>query len=322
MVDSTHDKLWQLLACPLDHTPLYAESASLRCQNGHRFPIENGIPVLTDHPRKELVPGNMQACRRQNQQSPIDAFVDDWLVNTNGNLYWKARGRLTRYPIPAWPSVAGQGKTLLDIGCGWGRWTMAASRAGFCSIGLDIHWDALAAAQRVAQQIDAPSNYVCCDVDTLPFLSATLDVVYSYSVFQHLEKATVLRTFKEISRVLKPGGFCLIQLPNTFGIFNLLRQAKRGFRAARPDSFEMRYWSRANVRQAIEQAQLDGLTIRADGFFSQNPQLSDLDLLSAGGKLIVLTSHAACTAAAIVPFLARLADSWYIQAHRPANPPR
>jgi 2-polyprenyl-3-methyl-5-hydroxy-6-metoxy-1,4-benzoquinol methylase len=316
MSDSSNAEVLQVLACPFDHSNFRIEDNSLVCRNKHRFAIENGIPVLTDHPRRELVPHNMEACRRKNEQSPIDPFVDDWLVNTNGNLYRNARGRLQRYPIPTWPSVSGQGKTLLDIGCGWGRWTMSAARAGFRAIGLDVHLDALAAAQRVADQIAAPSKYVCSDADQLPFLPGGIDVVYSYSVLQHLEKTKVMRSFKEISRVLKPGGFCLIQLPNTFGIFNLLRQVKRGFRQARPDSFEMRYWSRANVRQAIEEAALNGLNIRADGFFSQNPQLSDLDLLTIGGKLIVLTSHVGRRATAIAPFLTMIADSWFIEAHR------
>jgi len=319
---STTSELLQVIACPLDHSTLQAESGYLDCRNGHRFAVESGIPVLTEHPRRELVPRNMEACRRENEQSPIDPFVDDWLVNTNGNLYWNARGKLRRYPIPAWPFVSEKGKTLLDIGCGWGRWTMSASRAGFHAIGLDIHLDALAAALRVAEQIGAPSKYICSDADKLPFLSASIDVVHSYSVLQHLEKTKVMQTFKEISRVLKPGGFCLIQLPNAFGVFNLLRQAKRGFRQARPDSYEMRYWSKRNVRQAMEEAGLNGLTICADGFFSQNPQLSDLDLLSTGGKLIVLTSHAACKVAAVAPFLTGIADSWFIKAHRPANGPK
>jgi hypothetical protein len=73
------------------------------------------------------------------------------------------------------------------------------------------------------------------------------------------------------------------------------------------------------VRRAIEEAGLNGLTIRADGFFSQNPQLSDLDLLSISGKLVVLTSHAGCQATKIAPFLARIADSWFIEAYRPAS---
>lgn len=316
-MEPLNSELQGILACPFDHTALQSVNEVLICPSGHRFMMENGIPVFTQHPRRELVPSNMGPCKRENEHSGIDPFVDDWLVNTNGNLYWKARGRLKRYPIAAWPSGIGEGKLLLDLGCGWGRWTMSASRAGFKSIGMDIHLDALSAAQRVAAQIGAVSEYVCGDAGTLPFLPATIDVVYSYSVFQHMEKEKVKSIFREIFRVLKPGGFCLIQLPNTFGFFNLVRQALRGFREARSGSFEMRYWSRKELQEAIKEAGLSGFSTRADGFFSQNPQISDLDLLSTIGRLIVRVSHLGCKVADVLPVLVTVADSWYIQAYRP-----
>ena len=106
---------------------------------------------------------------------------------------------------------------MVDIGCGWGRWCIAAARAGFKPIGLDVHIDALAAAGRVSRQLGVQANFVCSDAEHLPFQSRTVDWVFSYSVLQHLDKAKVLFIFAEIARVLKPGGVCLIQLPNVWG---------------------------------------------------------------------------------------------------------
>ena len=63
----------------------------------------------------------------------------------------------------------------------------------------------------------------------------------------------------------------------------------------------MRYWSQRQICQAIEETGLSGLEFRADGFFSQNPQLADLDLFSLTGTLVVLTSYAGCKAAALQP---------------------
>src|SRR6516165_3546783 len=117
MIEPRNFQLREILACPCDHKILQSVGGNLICPNGHRFMIENGIPVFLEHPRRELIPSNMGRCKRENEHSEIDPFVDDWLVNTNGNLYWKARGRLKRYPIPAWPSVTGENKVLLDIGC-------------------------------------------------------------------------------------------------------------------------------------------------------------------------------------------------------------
>jgi SAM-dependent methyltransferase len=251
------------------------------------------------------------------QPEAIDSFVNDWIVNTNGNLYWRARGRLTRYPIPEWAFGCGEGKMLLDIGCSWGRWCIAAARAGFRTIGVDLHIDALAAADRVSSQLNARCGFVCSDADALPVKPHSVDCVFSYSVLQHIDRPTVLRVFGEIARVLKPDGRCIIQLPNVLGPLNLVQQLKRGFRDAKPESYEMRYWSRNKLMRSLQMAGLRGARIRTDGFLSQNPQLSDLDLLSPAGKLIVLASYAGRKTAEALPILTRIADSWWIEAEAP-----
>jgi hypothetical protein len=60
-------------------------------------------------------------------------------------------------------------------------------------------------------------------------------------VIQHFSKTDALQTFGEISRVLKPSGSCLIQMPNWLGIRSLLHLLKRKF--AEGTGFEVRYWS-------------------------------------------------------------------------------
>jgi 2-polyprenyl-3-methyl-5-hydroxy-6-metoxy-1,4-benzoquinol methylase/uncharacterized protein YbaR (Trm112 family) len=326
------DTFLRALACPHDHTALRHKDGALECEQQHNFAIERGIPVFTEQPRREPVPLNMppmpkvaraplsEAATAQTVGA-IDAFVNDWIVNTNGNLYWHARGRLTRYPIPQWPFGAGNGKTLLDVGCSWGRWSIAAARAGFQPIGLDVHIDALAAAGRVSQQLGADCHFACSSVEKLPIASRSIDCAFSYSVLQHIDKDKVLCAFREFARVLKPGGLCMIQLPNTIGALSIAQQLRRGFREARPGSFEMRYWSRAEIRRAFEDAGLSDVRIRADGFFSQNPQLADLDLLSLPAKLLVLASYAGRKVADALPLLTRVADSLWIEARAPHNKP-
>jgi 2-polyprenyl-3-methyl-5-hydroxy-6-metoxy-1,4-benzoquinol methylase/uncharacterized protein YbaR (Trm112 family) len=313
--------LLRVLACPRDQALLRVSGDAIVCEQGHRFAIEQGVPVFAQNPRREPAPLNMAPCpqvaRDRASTQSIDAFVNDWIVNTNGNLYWRARGRLPRYPIPDWPFGNGDGKTLLDIGCSWGRWCMAAARAGFRPIGIDVHVDALAAAMRVSQQLDAHCSFLCSDADVLPVRSHSVDCVFSYSVLQHIDKPKVLRIFHEIARVLVPGGRCLIQLPNTLGPLSLVQQFKRGFREAKAGTFEMRYWSRKMIRESLRDAGLGHLQIHTDGFLSQNPQLTDLDLLTPAGKLIVIASYAGRAAANALPILTRVADSLWIEAQAP-----
>ncbi len=304
------------LACPVDHSTLRVEGDAIVCEHSHRFAIEQGIPVFAQNPRREAVPRNMAPCTVQQSENSIDSFVSDWLVNTNGNLYWQARGRLRRYPIPEWPSANGEGKSLVDLGCSWGRWTIAAARTGFRPVGVDVHIDALAAANRVAGQLRASAEFICADAEHLPFQPESTDFVFSYSVLQHLEKKKVVQIFKEICRVLRPGGICLIQLPNAFGLYSIIQQLKRGFREARVGTFEMRYWSIPEIRQAMKSAGMQSPVIRADGFFTQNAQVSDVDLLSPVGKAVVSASAVGCRAAASLPMLIHLADSLWIEARK------
>jgi SAM-dependent methyltransferase/uncharacterized protein YbaR (Trm112 family) len=307
------EKILEILACPLDQSVLREVSGGLVCTDGHQFAVEDGVPVLTNAVRRELIPHNMAPCEYGDPDEGIDPFVNDWLVNTNGNLYWRVRGRLKRYPIPGWPFGSGEGRLLLDIGCGWGRWSNSAARAGFHPIGMDVHLDALAAATRVSRQLGLQADYVCGDVEHLPLGTASVDTVFSYSVLQHLDRRKVAEFFKETARVLKPGGTCIVQLPNAAGLYNTLLQTRRGFRDAKPDTFEMRYWSRAQIREAMASAGLRDVKIRADGYFSQNPQLSDLDLFSLSGKLVVLASCAGREASRMLPILIRVADSFWIE---------
>ena len=308
--------------CPLDRGGLRVQGETLVCEQGHSFPIEGGIPIFTDAVRREPVPKNMEAAPQGNGQGgAVDVFVNDWLVNTNGNLYKGARGRLKRYPIPEWPMAraAAPGKIVVDVGCSWGRWSVAAARAGCFPVGLDVHIDALAAAQRVAGQLGVETAQVCGDIEKLPFGSGSVDIVFSYSVLQHIDRQKVKRFFGEAARVLKPGGTIFIQLPNAYGLYSIVRQAKRGFRDAAPGTFEMRYWTCGGIRGAIEKAGLRDLRLRADGFFSQDPQLSDLDLLSSAARLVVLASHAGKRMADAMPPLVSFADSLWVEAQAPAR---
>ena len=317
------EELRKLLACPLDRSGLLLRGGTLVCEQGHSFAVEGGIPIFTDAVRRELVPKNMEAAPQANGQGgSIDAFVNDWLVNTNGNLYKGARGRLTRYPIPEWPlavASADEQPIAVDIGCSWGRWSVAAARAGYLPIGLDVHIDALAAAQRVAHQLAVETTQVCGGVEALPFRSGSIDLVFSYSVLQHIDRKKVMRFLEEAARVLKPGGTLFVQLPNAYGLYSVVRQAKRGFRDAAQGTFEMRYWTLKAIRAAIEEAGLSNLRLRADGFFSQNPQLSDLDLLSARARLVVRASQAGKRFAEAIPPLVSFADSLWVQAEAPAS---
>ncbi len=242
--------------------------------------------------------------------APVDAHVRRFLVKTHGNLYQGVQ--LTRYPIPDLRLGPGEGRTLLDLGSNWGRWTIAAARAGYRATGVDPSAKAIAAARRVAAQLGAQADYVVGDARELPFPDASFDVVHSYSVLQHLGKQDVRLVAAEVARVLAPGGLAWIEMPNAAGLLNLTRRAARGF--AEGAGADVRYWTRAELLETF--GLIGPVELIADGFLTINPQLADLDLLRPRHRLVVRLSDRLRRASLRVPYLVRLADSLIVRAVR------
>lgn len=125
--------------------------------------------------------------------------------------------RLTRNKIVI-PRM--QESTLLDQGCGGGRYTIAWKLLGVKNAtGLDISEIGIADAKRKLEHLKLSDiDFVVGSVLDLPFQDNTFDIVYSNGVLHHTLDWE--QGISEQVRVLKPGGFgwqYLIESPG--GIF-------------------------------------------------------------------------------------------------------
>ncbi len=62
-------------------------------------------------------------------------------------------------------------------------------------------------------------------VNELPFADATFDVVCSFKVLAHVEQIDL--AMRELSRVLRPGGYLLAEFYNTLSLRYLIKRLKR-----------------------------------------------------------------------------------------------
>ncbi|MGH9489417.1 MAG: class I SAM-dependent methyltransferase [Terriglobales bacterium] len=261
----------------------------------------------------------------------MDSFVSCHVATTLGRMYASRAGRLPRYPIPPWPgpaaAAAGQSQRILDLGCGWGRWSFAAARAGHSPIGVDRSLEALQAARRVAAELVADGtlpmasspHWVCADLDWLPFRSGSFEQVFAYGVWQYLPAAG-RGAIAEAWRLLRPGGALRIQLPHQAGTrARLLRWLARLGVAARPS---VTYWSLPEMRQLAAQAAAAGPLaagpprLAAEGFFSTNAQWEDRDLLPPHYRCLVVASRALWVLSRRWPGLLHLADAVWLETTR------
>lgn len=320
-------RLLEMLACPVDRSSLRCEAETLRCVNGHEFPVVQGIPVLladVSDPTHPYLARTLEAVRNRDVDpvstpgDAVDAFVQDEIVKTNGNLYRHLLGRLPRYPIPEIRLPAGAGRSLLDVGANWGRWSLAAARRGWRSVALEPWIDAALAGTRVARQLGLDVRYVVGDARHLPFRDGSVDASFSYSVLQHFKKDAARTSISEMSRVTREGGTVLVQLPNIFGLrqfANLVRQRISNDQ----NPFRVRYWTPREIRTTFER--LVGPTkLSVDGFFSLNPQATDLDLMPPRYAAVVRASEALRAVSRTLPPVGWVADSLYAEARRGSHP--
>lgn len=305
------------LVCPRDHTPLDRGAASLACSQGHTYPVVDGIPVLIVEeadPTNPLVFNDTRERVAAGVPSDTEAseFVQSMMQRTCGFLYSELRNGLPRYPIPEIRLPDGDGKVLLDVGCNWGRWTVAGGRKGYQVVGLDPNLNALIAAKHVVKELGGEATFVCGDARQMPFAESSVDAVFSYSVLQHFDKAAAKAAMREMARVSRPDATVLVQMPNKFGVRQLYNRGKQIVRR-NSNPFRVRYWTPGELRDSF-QSLIGPCSLSVDGFFSLNPQATDTDILPRRSAMIVSVSEALRQASQRVPILLKAADSLYVRA--------
>jgi 2-polyprenyl-6-hydroxyphenyl methylase/3-demethylubiquinone-9 3-methyltransferase len=90
------------------------------------------------------------------------------------------------------------GRSLLDLGCGKGRFAVRLKERGAKVVGLDRAEGMLAAAHGIGRVLGSAAR--------LPFADGAFDGVFAVEVFEHLPAEAVPTVLGEARRVLKPGG--------------------------------------------------------------------------------------------------------------------
>jgi SAM-dependent methyltransferase len=244
-------------------------------------------------------------------RSAVDPVVGMLVGATNGILYKELIGKLPEYPIPELRLPRAQGKRLLDVGCSWGRWSIAAARKGYDVVGVDPSLGALLAAKRAARALGVEPRFVCADARYLPFPAGTFNVTFSYSVLQHFSKSDARLALAAMRSVLAPGGSAFVQMPNQIGVRCLYHQARRGFREA--VDFEVRYWSAGELKRSFEQI-FGQAELETDCFFGLGLQASDRALFRRPVRYLISSSELLRALSQRIKPLTLLADSLYVRA--------
>lgn len=141
----------------------------------------------------------------------FDELAGDWWRPGSplSFLYWLARARARLVP-PADRA----GAILVDLGCGGGLMAPHVAGKGYRHIGVDTIRSALEQAR--THGVTA----VQADVVQLPFATGCADVVSAGELLEHV--TDVPGTVAEACRILRPGGWLILDTLNRTALANLL----------------------------------------------------------------------------------------------------
>src|ERR1044072_1806032 len=176
------------LRCITHQQPLTESQPNLTCANGCVIPIVNNIPRFVSSENYASAFGRQWNKFRKTQ---LDSHTGTTI----------SRDRLQRCLGGSLEGI--KGKSVLEVGCGAGRFTQAMLKAGARVFACDL---SAAAEAHYANCHDLSPDYFVCQADALklPVAPGSFDFVVCLGVIQHTPSPE--ETIAALARYVRPGG--------------------------------------------------------------------------------------------------------------------
>lgn len=153
---------------------------------------------------------------RTSDKKHWDSF---WEGSTDVEDVYSNEDRVGRHLIE---SVSPGGKMILEVGAGTGRDGIFLARKGAFVVSLDYSLPSLG---MIGSQLNENDRIaLCCgDAFSLPFRDESFDVVFHQGLLEHFRNPGDL--VDENLRVLRPGGYVLVDVPQRYHYYTLIKHA-------------------------------------------------------------------------------------------------
>jgi SAM-dependent methyltransferase len=198
-----------MLACPACSCPLRLageaepladiDSGELTCENAHTFPIKEGVPRFVD---SELYVQNFGFEWNIHARTQLDSASSDESDRT-----FRAKTGFTPEQL--------QGRRVLDVGCGMGRFSDVASRWGATVVGIDLSRAVDAAQRNIGGRENV--NIAQANIFELPFREETFDFIFSIGVLHHTPSTKA--AFDNLPKLLRRNGSIAIWIYTSYDGF-------------------------------------------------------------------------------------------------------
>jgi len=152
--------------------------------------------------------------------STLDHWESYWKGHQDLDRTYSTGGRLAREIAHEGPV---RGRTVLEVGAGSGRDSIALAREGAIAIVLDYSPASLRLVQQQARAQRLPVHLVHADALAMPFRDGTIDVVFHQGLLEHFRDPMPL--LRENARITRRGGCTIVDVPQAIHLYTVMKKA-------------------------------------------------------------------------------------------------
>lgn len=209
--------------------------------------------------------------RKMNEPTNQPAHLAGGMPASAHDFILRRRERIVRAAVPL------KGRTILDFGCGNGEQTRSFVRDFPLVVGADVGAPFLRAFRDRMRDEEGTGVVAALRYDgrRLPLADHSVDQVVSFEVLEHVEDENA--ALSEIARVMAPGGWLAMSVPNRWWIFEthgaklpFLPWNRVPFFSWLPKSLHDR-WARARIyrrREIVSLLEEHGLVVQESGYIT------------------------------------------------------
>lgn len=147
----------------------------------------------------------------ENYEKAYQELHSFYLESTNGMIYSHKLSFISR----SFLNFIGSNNEILEIGCGNGLFSKKVAEKNNNVVGIDISKIAISIANK-NKNSKLNLKYLHGDARKLNFEDNRFDIVISIDVIEHISPQGIVNHFRDVNRVLKPGGYYLFWTPHKY----------------------------------------------------------------------------------------------------------
>jgi len=145
-------------------------------------------------------------------------------------------------------------KTVCDVACGFGAYSVMMAKKGYDVSGFDISENSIALTKRMLQEFECNAGqYEVCGITNIKFEDSTFCAAVAHAVIDHIPFAEAKIALGELYRILAPGGLLYLSFdPLGEDDINKNHQLLEDGSRLYEDGLLFRYYSNDNINLLLD----------------------------------------------------------------------